>query len=257
MLRPRIIPCLLLSGGGLVKTVRFSRPKYVGDPLNAVRIFNEKVVDELMVIDIDATKKGYVPDMELIAALAGECRMPFAYGGGVKTVQHIEQLVGVGVEKVCVSSVALEDGSFIPRAVERVGRQSIVGVMDVKRTGVSKRLQVFTHNGLKPTGMSPVVFAKMLQSMGVGEILVNCADRDGTMLGYDLELAAIIKDATSVPLTFLGGAGSLTDIKDLFAVDGFIGAGVGSLFTFSGRFRSVLLSYPDPKRRAELYPPVK
>jgi imidazole glycerol-phosphate synthase subunit HisF len=253
MLRPRIIPCLLIHKGGLVKTRQFGDPKYVGDPLNAVRIFNEKEVDELMVIDIDATRHGRAPDEAVIASLAAECRMPLAYGGGVKTVEQIERLIALGVEKVAVSSAAIADPNLIPSAAERVGRQSIVGVMDVKASGLLRKAEVVTHNATKRTGISPLEFAGRLQQLGVGEIVVNSVDRDGMMQGYDMALVDGIRSATNVPLTILGGAGTLDDIRQLVGRHRVIGAAAGSLFVFKGKFRAVLINYPDRKMHEELY----
>lgn len=245
MLRPRIIPCLLIHKGGLVKTTQFGSPKYVGDPLNAVRIFNEKEVDELMVIDIDATRHGREPDEAVIASLAAECRMPLAYGGGVKTVEQIERLIALGVEKVAVSSAAIANPDLIPHAAERVGRQSIVGVMDVKAVGLLRKTEIVTHNATKRTGLQPAEFARRLQDLGVGEIVVNSVDRDGMMQGYDLALVETIRSVTDVPLTILGGAGTLDDIRQLVGKYKVIGAAAGSLFVFKGKFRAVLINYPD------------
>jgi imidazole glycerol-phosphate synthase subunit HisF len=253
VLRPRIIPCLLIHKGGLVKTVKFGSPKYVGDPLNAVRIFNEKEVDELMVIDIDATRFNQPPNEALIASLAAECRMPLCYGGGVKTVEQIERLIALGVEKVAVSSASISDPDLVSRAAARVGQQSIVGVMDVKTSGLLRKSEVVTHNATKKTGLQPQEFAKRLQQIGVGEIVVNSVDRDGMMQGYDLALVDSIRAATSVPLTILGGAGSLEDISELVKRHNVIGAGAGSLFVFKGKFRAVLINYPDRVTHEGLY----
>ncbi len=253
MLRPRIIPCLLIHKGGLVKTVQFGSPKYVGDPLNAVRIFNEKEVDELMVIDIDASRQGHAPNEAVIANLAAECRMPLSYGGGVKTVDQIERLIALGVEKVAVSSAAIADRDLIPRAAARVGQQSIVGVMDVKAGGLLRKSEVVTHNGTKRTGLQPQEFAKQLQEMGVGEIVVNSVDRDGMMQGYDMALVDSIRGTTNVPLTILGGAGTLDDIRDLVGRHRVIGAAAGSMFVFKGKFRAVLINYPDRDTHEGLY----
>jgi cyclase len=242
MLRPRIIPCLLVKNGGLVKTVGFASPKYVGDPLNAVRIFNEKEVDELTVLDIDATAQGREPNYALIAALAAECRMPLCYGGGVKTVEQIERIVGLGVEKVAVSSAAVSDPGLLPRACAHVGRQSVVVVLDVRQTKAGYR--VCTHNGTRQTEKEPAAFAAEIERLGAGEIVVNSIDRDGAMKGYDLDLVARVRDAVTLPLTALGGAGSLQDVGGLIRRFGTIGAAAGSLFVFKGVYRAVLISYP-------------
>jgi cyclase len=247
MLRPRIIPCLLIHKGGLVKTVGFEKPKYVGDPLNAVRIFNEKEVDELMVLDIDATREGREPDYTLIRNLAAECRMPLAYGGGVRSVEQFERLVSLGVEKVAVSASAVSDPALITAAAARVGRQSVVAVLDVKRVGA--RYEVFTHNGTRKTGREPSELARALEAAGVGEIIINSIDRDGQMKGYDLELAKQVRRAVSSPMTILGGAGSAADIGALFQALGVVGAGAGSLFVFKGVYRAVLINYPPRAER--------
>lgn len=245
MLRPRIIPCLLVKNGGLVKTVQFGNPKYVGDPVNAVRIFNEKEVDELIVLDIDATAQNREPDYTLIRNLAAECRMPLCYGGGVKTAEQIQRIVGLGVEKVAISSAAIDDPGLISGAAERVGSQSIVVVMDVKKSGLLRRYEVFTHNGVKGTGLDPVKFAKQIEAHGAGEVVANSIDRDGVMQGYDMELVAEVREAISLPMTVLGGAGSLKDIEGLIRAFGIIGAAAGSLFVFKGKYRAVLINYPN------------
>ena len=252
MLRPRLIPCLLVHKGGLVKTVNFGDPKYVGDPINAVRIYNEKEVDELVVLDIDATVNGAEPDYQMISHLASECRMPLCYGGGVRTVAQIEKIISLGVEKVAVSSAAVETPALISDAASRVGSQSVVVVIDVKKTGLLRRYEVVTHNGIRKTGFSPVEFAKHMAELGAGEIVVNSVDRDGEMKGYDLDLVEQIRQAVHLPLTVLGGAGSLGDVKDLFNRYGIVGAAAGSLFVFKGKYRAVLINYPNRAEKGDL-----
>jgi imidazole glycerol-phosphate synthase subunit HisF len=252
MLRPRIIPCLLVHNGGLVKTTSFTEPKYIGDPLNAVRIFNEMAVDELMVIDIDATLNSKPPNEKLIAELAAECRMPFCYGGGVKNVEQVERLISIGVEKVAISSALIDNPELLPRAAERVGSQSIVGVIDVKKNGMARKNTVVTHRGTKNTGLDPLTHAMMLEKMGVGEIVINSVDHDGLMKGYDIDLAESVRKVTNVPLTILGGAGSILDIKALVSRHPIIGAAAGSLFVFKGKFRAVMINYPSLSERDEL-----
>lgn len=252
MLRPRIIPCLLIHKGGLVKTERFGSPKYVGDPLNAVRIFNEKEVDELIVVDIDASRHGHAPNEALIADLAAECRMPLCYGGGVKTIQQIERLISLGVEKVAISSAAIDNPSLISAAAERVGSQSVVVVIDVKATGLLQRLEVVTLNATKRTGLSPVEVARRSEDLGAGEIVLNSVDRDGQMQGYDLKLIEQVRKEIRVPLTVLGGAGSFDDIRQLVSRYSLIGAAAGSLFVFKGKYRAVLINYPSRVERDSL-----
>ena len=254
MLRPRIIPCLLVHQGGLVKTQAFKDPKYVGDPINAVRIFNEKEADELMVLDIDATAKKVEPDFNLIAKLAAECRMPLCYGGGVTTAEHVARIVDMGVEKVAVSAAAINNPSLLTEMAAAVGCQSVVAVLDVrKRSGLfAKGYEVCTHNGKTIHKQDPVALAKQLQDAGAGEIVVNSVDRDGQMQGYDLELAMQIKQALKVPVTFLGGAGSLEHLGELVSRLGVVGAAAGSLFVFKGKYRAVLINYPSPEQKKQL-----
>lgn len=245
MLRPRLIPCLLVHNGGLVKTVKFGDPKYVGDPINAVRIFNEKEVDELVVIDIDATRLGREPDYRLIANLANECRMPLCYGGGVTTSAQIDRIIGLGVEKVAISAAAVARRDLLSEAAAHVGSQSIVVVIDVKKTGLMRRYEVVTHNGTVRTGLDPIEFAREAEARGAGEIVVNSVDRDGTMQGYDTDLIDRIRKAVTLPITVLGGAGSLDDVTRLYAEHRIIGAAAGSLFVFKGKYRAVLINYPN------------
>jgi len=245
MLYPRIIPCLLVEDKGLVKTINFKNPKYVGDPINAVRIFNEKEVDELMVIDIDATSEKREPDYRMIEHLAAECRMPLAYGGGVTTSDQVQRIIQLGVEKVAISSAAIENPTLVTDAAERVGNQSVVVVLDVKKKILSGKYEVFTHNGHKATGKDPLELAMQMERLGAGEIIINSIDHDGMMKGYDLTLVEKIRDAINVPLTVLGGAGSLDDIGQLIKKFGAIGAAAGSLFVFKGIYKAVLISYPN------------
>lgn len=245
MLRPRIIPCLLVHNGGLVKTRKFGDPKYVGDPINAVRTFNEKEVDELIVLDIDATRNGVEPNYDLISKLATECRMPLCYGGGVKSVEQIEKIIGLGVEKVAISSAATTNPGLVSHGATRVGSQSIVVVMDVLKARATGRYEVVTHNASKRTSLTPVAFAQDMQARGAGEIVINAVDRDGEMSGYDLGLVAEVRGAVTLPLTTIGGASSHADIEKLIAQYGIIGAAAGSLFVFKGKYRAVLINYPN------------
>ena len=208
----RITPCLLVQNYGLVKTRQFREPKYVGDPINAVRIFNEKEVDEIMVVDIDASTKQREPDYALIKNLAAECRMPLCYGGGVKKVEQVERIIALGVEKVAISSAAIEDPDLISASAKIVGNQSVVVVLDVKSSAKTGKYELFTHNATRATKRDPVETAKQMEQLGVGEIILNSIDRYGMMKGYDHDLVQQIRDAVGVPMTVLGGAGSLKDI---------------------------------------------
>jgi cyclase len=252
MLRPRLIPCLLVQDSGLVKTRKFGDPKYVGDPINAVRIFNEKEVDELIVVDIDATRLGREPNYAMIANLANECRMPLCYGGGVKTAEQVWKIVGLGVEKVALSAAAVNSPHLIAEAAAQVGSQSIVVVIDVKKGGMMRQHEVVTHNGTKRTGLDPVEFAARVEEAGAGEIVLNSVDNDGEMTGYDRDLIAKVRQKVSLPMTVLGGAGSLEDIEKLYIEHGVIGAAAGSLFVFKGKYRAVLINYPNRAEKAAL-----
>lgn len=254
MLRPRIIPCLLVHQGGLVKTQGFKDAKYVGDPINAVKIFNEKEADELIVLDIDASVNGREPNFELIAKLAAECRMPLCYGGGVKTAQQAARIVDMGVEKVAVSSAAIANSALLSEMADAVGRQSVVAVLDIrKKSGLfAKGYEVCSHNAQKDYKNNPLELALQLQDAGAGEIVINSIDRDGFMQGYDLELATQFKKALKVPVTFMGGAGSLDDIGKLVNQLGVVGAAAGSLFVFKGKYRAVLINYPTPEQKLQL-----
>lgn len=254
MLRPRISPCLLVHQGGLVKTLGFAEPKYVGDPINAVKIFNEKEADELIVLDIDASVTGAEPDYRLIGHLAVECRMPLCYGGGVHTTEQAKRIVALGVEKVAISSAALADPTLVTRTADAIGRQSVVVVLDVRRkTGLfAKGYEVVSHNASRVHPGNPLDWALRMQAAGAGELVINSVDRDGRMKGYDLDLACEIRKALDIPLTFLGGAGSLDDLKALFERCGVVGASAGSLFVFKGPYRAVLINYPAPALRDQV-----
>lgn len=252
MLRPRIIPCLLVKDRGLVKTVKFGDPKYVGDPINAVKIFNEKESDELVVLDIDATTQGRGPDLTMIKNLATECRMPLCYGGGVTTVEQFKMIISLGVEKVAVSSAAIYDPELVSRAAEVVGGQSVVVVLDVKKRRFGSKYDVYTHNGTKTTGQEVSELAQKFEKLGAGEIVINSIDRDGTMDGYDSMLIEQVRNVITIPVTAIGGAGSLEHIKNLINQFGIIGASAGSLFVFKGKYRAVLINYPTQFEKDEI-----
>lgn len=256
MLRPRIIPCLLIHQSGLVKTVGFKNPKYVGDPINAVKIFNEKEADELIVLDIDATVNNAEPDYSTIAKLASECRMPLCYGGGIKTAEQANKIISLGVEKVALSSAAITHPKLVSEISNAIGRQSVVVVVDVKKKqslfGKSE-YKVYTHNGQQLHDKNLSLLLNELQEAGAGEIVINSIERDGQMKGYDLELAQFIHNIVRVPLTILGGAGNHTDIQKLYQTCGLVGAAAGSLFVFKGSFKAVLINYLNPSIRDELY----
>jgi len=244
MLRPRIIPCLLLQNNGLVKTVNFKNPKYVGDPINAVRIFNEKEVDELVIFDIDATVLKNEPNYGLIERIANQSRMPLCYGGGIKTVKQAKRIFGLGVEKIALSSSVVDNPNLITQIGDLVGAQSVIVVLDVKKK-LFGGYEVFTHNGKKARGIDLFKFIKNAQKLGAGEIVINSIDKDGLMKGYDTNILDLVRKKTDLPITILGGAGSLVDIKNIIKKYKVIGLAAGSLFVFKGKFRAVLINYPS------------
>jgi len=249
MLGPRVIPMLLLGDDGLVKTVRFRAPRYVGDPINAVRIFNEKEVDELILLDISATPQGRGPHFDLIGKVARECFMPLCYGGGIHSLEDADRIVSLGVEKLSINTLATQAPEFIEAAAARFGSSSIVVSIDVG-SGLLRRRSVWSHGGRVNTRREPVEFARDMERRGAGEILLNSIDRDGSMLGYELDLIKSVADSVSVPVVAAGGAGSTSDL--FRALDaGASAAAAGSLFVFHGKHRAVLMSYPtaDELRR--------
>jgi len=243
MLKHRIIPCLLLLNGGLVKTLRFKDPKYVGDPINAIRIFNEKEVDELMVLDIGASKARREPDFELIEQFAGECFMPLCYGGGVRTFEQARRLFASGIEKVCLQTAALENRRLITQIAEHYGSQAVVVSADTKKAWFGGRKLYASHTG-KTLDISVDDFLARCVEAGAGEVLLNSVDRDGTMGGMDLDLIRETATKLSVPLVAVGGAGSLADMKA--ACDaGASAVAAGAFFVFHGPHRAVLITYPS------------
>ena len=252
MLRPRIIPSLLIHDNGLVKTVNFKKPQYVGDPINAVRIFNEKEVDELAIFDIDATVNGTEPNYSLIERLANQSRMPLCYGGGVKTVEQAQRIFSLGIEKIALSSAVLQNPSLITQIADRVGAQSVIVVLDVKKKLLGG-YEVYTHNGKKATGINPLKFVEQAQRLGTGEIVINSIDQDGVMKGYDMTLIDRVREKISLPLTVIGGAGSLEDIAKVIDRHGVIGVAAGSLFVFKGVYKAVLINYPTKAEKEKLY----
>lgn len=248
MLRSRIIPCLLLHDGGLVKTRQFKDAKYVGDPLNAVKIFNEKEVDELMLIDIDATPRTQVPNFALLKSLAVESRMPLSYGGGVTSAQQAAQIIASGFEKVSISAAALARPRLIREMADAVGAQSVVVTLDVRKNKLFPGHTIYTRNGTEKQKVNLLEFCQQAIELGAGEIVINSIDRDGEMAGYDLNLAKLIRKTVSSPITMLGGAGTSTHMQELIDAVGVIGAAAGSMFVFKGPYRAVLINYARPGR---------
>jgi cyclase len=248
MLRSRIIPCLLFHDGGLVKTRQFKDAKYVGDPLNAVKIFNEKAVDELMLIDIDATVHGRVPNFSMLKGLAVESRMPLGYGGGVSTAQQATKIIASGFEKVSISAAALARPALIREMADAIGAQSVVVTLDVRKNKLFGGYTIYTHNGTVKHKTKLLDFCQQAVELGAGELVINTIDRDGEMSGYDLDLAKLVRKTVSVPITLLGGAGTSVHMQDLIDTVGVVGAAAGSMFVFKGPYRAVLINYDRPAR---------
>lgn len=248
MLRSRIIPFLLLQDGGLVKTQAFKNSKYVGDPINAVKIFNEKQVDELALLDIDATAKGREPDYAALHSIAIAARMPLAYGGGIQNAEQASRIISLGFEKVSISAAAIARPELISEMALAVGKQSVVVTLDVRRKMFGSGYTIFTHNGRTKHAISPSEFCKTAAKLCAGEIVINSIDRDGAMNGFDLDLARSIREVVDCPLTFVGGAGSLEHMQALIDTTGVVGAGAGSYFVFKGPYKAVLISYGRPTR---------
>ena len=242
MLKTRAIPCLLLRNQGLVKTVKFANPTYLGDPVNIVRIFNEKEANELVLLDIMATKEQRGPNFELLADIAGEAFVPLAYGGGVRTIDAAGRLFTLGFEKVLINTYAAENPSFIHSAASRFGSQSIVVSIDARKSLLGG-YEVYTHGGAERTRLDPVAFAREMEEMGAGEIMITSVERDGTMLGYDLELIRNVTSAVAIPVIACGGAGRLAHFAEGVQA-GASAVAAGSLFVFQGRHRAVLISFP-------------
>jgi cyclase len=246
--RPRVIPVLLLRNGGLVKTVGFGKERYIGDPINAVRIFNDLRADELVFLDILATRERRLISLDFVREVGEEANMPFAVGGGIRSLQDIRSILSAGAEKVVINSFAAENPDFIAEAADAFGSSTITVCIDVKK----KRLgaaQTWIAGGTRATGYGPDEFARLAEDKGAGEIILQSITRDGTMEGYDLELLARVSESVSIPVVALGGAGGLDDLKSAYRETYASGLAAGSMFVFHGPKRGVLISYPD---RAEL-----
>lgn len=250
MLQVRVIPCLLLSDDMLVKTVKFRNPDYVGDPVNAIKIYNDKEVDELIVLDILATQEGRPPNIAKIRELTDECFMPLCYGGGITTVEQMREVFNAGIEKVALNTAALENPQLVTRAAETFGSQSIVVSIDVRKPLLG-RPTVHGHRGSANTKRPPVVFAREMAERGAGELLLTSVDREGTWEGYDLELIHEVTSAVSIPVIAHGGAGSLEDFRAAVRDAGASACATGSMVVYQKKGRGVLINFP---KRHELEP---
>lgn len=250
MIRARVIPVLLLKNDGLVKTIKFKSPKYIGDPLNAVKIFNEKEVDELSILDISSNLNG--PNFKIIEEIASECFMPLMYGGGINTLDHINKLFAIGVEKISLNSILHSKPEIVIEAAKQYGSQSIIASIDVKKNFFGK-YEVITKSGTFNSKIDPVNFAIHMQNLGVGEIFLNSIDRDGLMNGYDLDLILSITSKIDIPLIACGGARSLDDMKKALSIGKASAIAAGSMFVYHGKHNAVLINYPNQKDIKNLY----
>lgn len=241
---PRVIPVLLLRNKGLVKTVRFQEHKYIGDPFNAVKIFNEKEVDELIFLDIDASREHREPQYDYLSEIASECFMPLGYGGAVSSIAQIKRLIQSGIEKVIINHNALQHPDFVRVAADMYGSSTIVGAMDIKKN-LFGNYQVFSHVKKTTISYDPVAYAQNLQALGVGELFLNNVDQDGTMKGYDLKIIKKVVDAVDIPVIACGGAGSIDDLKNVIGQANAAAAAAGSMFVYHGKHRAVLITYPE------------
>ena len=244
MIGIRVIPCLLYKGTGLVKTVKFRDPVYIGDATNAIRIFNEKEVDELMLLDIEASVKKRRPNLDLVKRIASECFMPLCYGGGITTINDIRDVVSVGVEKVALNSIAVQRAEFVKEAAASFGSSTIVVVVDYKKN-IWGKLVVTGLSGTCRSSYNPVDFALLMEEMGAGEVVVQSIDRDGVMNGYDLELLSKITEKLTIPVIALGGAGNINHFKEAIDHAQVSAVAAGSVFVFQGKHKAVLINYPE------------
>jgi len=251
MITTRVIPCLLYKGNGLVKTVRFKNPVYIGDATNAIRIFNEKEVDELILLDIEASPQKRKPNVDLIKKIASECFMPLCYGGGIRSLQDIRDIVAVGVEKISLNTIAVKDPSFVRQAATQFGSSTIVVTIDYKKN-IWGKLIAMGNGGKLKSKYGPLEFAQLMEEMGAGEIVVNSIERDGTMSGYDIELLSAITDRVSIPVIAMGGAGKLEHFYEAIGKAHVSALAAGSMFVFHGKHKAVLINYPEKSLFKEL-----
>ena len=245
MLKPRVIPILLLQENGLVKTKNFKNPKYIGDPINAVRIFNEKEVDELIFLDITTTRYNKKINFELLSEIASECFMPLTYGGGVKDIDTIRKILKLGVEKICINSYMFKNANFVREAVKLFGSSTIVVSIDVKKN-IFGKYKIWSHGGTKKVNTTFDNAIKLIEEIGVGEILINSIDKDGCMLGYDCSLINKVSKSVSIPVVASGGAGTIIDFQKAIS-NGASAVGAGSMFVLHGKHKAVLITYPNRK----------
>lgn len=254
--RPRIIPVLLIDDRDLIKTVKFKDRTYLGDPVNAVKIFNRKGIDELAILDIGATKRNNSPDVELLKDIASEAFMPLSYGGGITTINQIRELLAIGYEKVVINTGLIKNSELVKKSVELFGSQSIVASIDAKR--VSGEYRCVIADGSEIVNRTPVELAQEAEGLGVGEIIINSIDRDGVMQGYDLELVKSVVKSVHIPVTAIGGAGGIEDLKKVLHDGHAHAAAGGSMFVYYGRLKAVLITAPSEEELIEagIYKPI-
>lgn len=252
MFRPRVIPCLLLKNKGLVKTVKFQNPRYLGDPINAIWLFNKKEADELIFLDIEASTQNRSIDLELVSRMSDESFMPLSVGGGIKDIETIRKCFNAGAEKVVINSGFIEKPELVSEAAEIFGSQSIVVSIDAKLVKGSK-YETYINNGTKRVGIDPVTLAKKAELSGAGEIFINSIDRDGTQTGYDIQLSRLIADAVKIPVIACGGAGKLSDLAEVYLKGKVTAVVAGSLFVYHGSRNAVLINYPGQSELNNLF----
>lgn len=252
MFRPRVIPILLLKNKGLVKSVKFKDYRYIGDPINTVKLFNDLKADELVFLDILASKQNRSISLNFVRNVGDEANMPFAVGGGIRSTQEIKDIINSGAEKVIINTFAVENPSFIKNASEEFGSSTIVVSIDVKRMFFSGN-SVYTECGRKHTGLNPIAFAQLMEENGAGEIIINSIDRDGLMEGYDLELIEKVSRAVSIPVIACGGAGELNDFKKAISKSFASAVAAGSRFVYHGPRNGVLINYPSQEELDSLF----
>ncbi|TAL62395.1 MAG: imidazole glycerol phosphate synthase subunit HisF [Bacteroidetes bacterium] len=252
MFRPRVIPVLLLKGQGLVKTVKFKAPTYIGDPMNAVKIFNDMEADELIFLDIMATSENRIPSFDLIQRIGDEAFMPFAVGGGIKSVEEVKRLIRAGAEKIVINSAAFNKQELVRGAADAAGSQSVIVAMDVRRNLFGKQI-VYVESGKKSTGIAPEKYAENMQRSGAGEIMLNSIERDGMMAGYDIDLIKRVSQAVDIPVVACGGAGSTQHFAEVVKTGSASAVAAGSMFVYHGSRKGVLINYPDKKELETIF----
>jgi len=252
MFNPRVIPVLLLSNNGLVKTKQFNDAIYIGDPINAVKIFNDKEVDEIVFLDIEASKKAQEPNYEIIKKIASECFMPLAYGGGITQLDQVDKILNIGVEKIIINSCAISNPNIINQIAKVTGSQSVVISIDIKKTFFGN-FSIYSHSKAKVVSTSIIDYLKKVEELGAGEIIINYVDNDGMMNGYDIKLLNMIRDTIKIPFVACGGAGSVGDLKEGIELGGAHAVAAGSMFVFHGKHNAVLINYLNEEQLKYIY----